>query len=270
MDTIIYISYAHRNMADIPEYELKEHLFEDYRVLRLKVWENPPEREKRKPVGRMQGLRIDLAIKQVCSRYRQKRLRENFLKQLKTDVEAGLSWQDENYICYDSGVGKDCFLRSIFTMPEFDGYLQLKWVQQILPEAQSPDFVVLGDGPCLQQVLWELAPRMKSLWWIAPDLASEALLEDFAEDFYQETGLAIRLDFLMAGTTYGQLAVPDGVVSKPVNILDFTSDKHIPGFYPPPGSVWLDMESREEKERRIRARGLSCAFVSLRKQWKNL
>lgn len=270
MDTIIYVSYAHRNMANVPEYELKEHLFEDYRVLRLKVWEKPPEREERKRRGRMQGFRVDLPIRQLYSRYRQNRARNRFLKQLKADVESGLSPRDENYICYDSGVGKDCFLRSIFSLPEFDGYLQFKWAQQILPKAPGPDFVVLGDGPCLQQVLWELAPYMKSLWWIAPDLAAEAMLEDFAEEFYQETGLAIRLDFLTAGTSFGQLVVPDGAVRKPVNILDFTDEKHIPGFYPPAGSIWLDMSSREEKERRIRARGLSCTFVSLRKQWKNL
>lgn len=270
MDTIIYVSYAHRNMTDIPEYELKEHLFEDYRVLRLKVWEKPPEREGGKSRGGTPFFRADLLIRQFYYRYRQKRLWNRFLQNLKNDVGSVLSQRGENYICFDAGVGKNCFVRSLFSLPEFDEFMQAKWVQQLLPHAVCTDFVVLGDGVALKQILWEMAPYMKSLWWIAPDPAAEDLLEVFAEEFYQETGLAIRLEFLKAGTTYGQLVVPDGVVSKPVNILDFTDDKHIPGLYPPPGSVWLDMSSREEKERRIRARGLSCDFVSLRKQWKNL
>lgn len=247
-------------------------------MIKIQVWEVIPDFDvSGKSGGKSSVRKVNFSLVKLGERLKMRRhrrcmdrARKQMSEVLKQELAPLLQENADNFLCYDSTVPQDSFVRQILPLPELADYMETKWVERLLPEATCHHFVVLGDAPCLRQILWELAPRMKSLLWIVPDLEAEDALEDFAEEFYQETGLAIRLQFLPAGTTYGQLAIAESAVREPVNILDFTSDKHIPRFYPPGGSVWLDMADREEKERRIRARGLSCSLISLRKQWKNL
>lgn len=281
MDTIIYLSYGCKSVQNAPvesRHILREHIIQDYRLIKIQVWEVIPgldvsgKSRAKSSVRKVNFSLVDLGKRLKMRRHRRllDGARQRMSETLKQELAPLLQDNSDNRICYDSSVSQDSFVREILPFSEFVEDMEMKWVERLLPEATCHHFVVLGDAPCLRQILWELAPRMKSLLWIAPDLEAEDALEDFAEEFYQETGLAIRLQFLPAGTTYGQLNIPESAVREPVNVLDFTNDKHIPRFYPPGGSVWLDMADREEKERRIRARGLSCSLISLRKQWKNL
>lgn len=270
MDTIVYLEYVSHDVQDRHEtcdYILKEHLIQDYRLIKVQVWETLGQRMVRRA-------RWDVfSINKRLQKRRKERLkhqnRSYMSGQLRLELAEYLEERDEVFLCYDESVKADSWVRDILPFSEFADYLQWDWVVRLLPKACNHHFLVLGDVPCIKEVLWELAPRMKSVSWVAPDLVAEDLLEDFAEDFYQETGLAIRLEFLPTDITYGQLVIPDDFVKEAVTVLDFAEGKHIPHYCPPKGSLWLNMTADRDKERRIRVRGLKCEVISLRKQWKN-
>lgn len=284
MDTIIYMSYTSQNLEKTvksvkpfavpsPEctYQMREYRIQDYRLINLGVQEKVPCEDE-----------VDSAAKrfyfrrQLAGCYRRKKTarlleksRAGMKEVLHQELLSKLSDRDEVFLCYDSSVPPHSWVRELLPFHEFEDYGRESWVRRLLTEAWNPHFLILGDSPCMKDLLWELAPRMKSLCWIAPDLGAEEELEDLAEDFYQEMGLAIRLQFLPQGTTYGQLSIEDNLFREPLNILDFTEGKFIPRFSPPKGSLWLDIASNTEKERRIQARRLPCQLISLRKRWKN-
>lgn len=230
------------------------------------VKEYPQSKRKKFPPG------ILLRFVQRLLERRQSRRHENMEKKLGIELEEELhsllDQMGDNFLFYEEEPPRECWVRGILPLQEFDDYLQPKWVRKLLPFARNHHFVILGSVPCLQQLLCELAPRMKSLLWIAPDLTYQEQLEDFAEDFYQEYGLAMTLHFLPVGGTFGQMRIPDHRYCEPVNVLDFSDGRHVPVFNPPAGSVWLDMASVYEKERRIKARRLQVTYISLKKMWR--
>ncbi len=284
MDTIVYVCYECKRTQEASaecKYTLKEHILQDYRVIKILVQEKVLEPENvrgRETIhSKKNSRRASFSLLSLGRRLRSRRCRrlaersrQCMCEALKQELAPLLQEYGDNFVCYDASVSLAGWVHTMLPMPEFEDWTEYQWVQRLLRQATCHDFVVLGDRSYLRQILWELAPRMKSLLWIAPDRTVEDGLEEFAEDFYQETGLAIRLQFLQAGTTYGQLIIPDFALKVPVNILDFSGGRHIPKFYPVKGSKWIDVLSDEEKARRICARGLSCELISLRKQWKNL
>ncbi len=279
MDTIIYLGYVKNEASTVGgcSYTLKEHRLQDYRVIKLLVQEQVPiivDRQNcSKNFVRRFGRSVVALGQRMKYRYElrmQDRARKLMVEGLRQELAAMLEDTDDVQLCYDEAVGRDLWVRRLLPFREFEDYLQKEWVYRLLPEATNHHFVVFGKVSCVEEVFWKLAPHMKSLLWVVPDRTAEEEIEDFAEEFYQETGLAIRLQFLPANTSYGQLTIGNSSVREPVNILDFTGGKHIPRFEPPKGSVWLDVASDGDKERRICARGLPCKLISLRKQWKKL
>lgn len=236
------------------QYELQRFEPEDYQFIRVSIAE--PQEEIRGP--------------RFWREHRKRRARADLTSRIREELVSFLDGYGDNMLFYEDSPAADDWLREVLPLPEFEGYLQRTWVRRLLSRAVNPHFVVLGNVPYLHELLGELAPRMKSVLWIAPDLTYQEQLEEFAEDFYQEYGLAIRLYFLPDNGTYAQMRIPEDRYREPVTVLDFTGDKYIPSFEPLEGSVWLDMASVLEKERRIEARRLKAAYISLKKQWRDL
>lgn len=284
MDTIVYLEYVKKWEAFgkyACDYSLREHFLEDYRVIRVCIRENIPESMKtglcrgKKYPNRISGFwnfvfLFGRRLKRSFQTYEQNRKRKLMGKQLGSEVAQMLKPSDEVWVCRDESDAGDMWFNEIFPFAEFTHFMRREWIFRLLPAAFGCHFVVLGNADCLEEVFWKLASQMKSVLWIAPDQLAGEEIEDFAEEFYQETGLAIRLRYLPAHRVYGQMVIPEHEVREPVTILDFTTGKHIVRFYPKKGSVWMDMASEREKERRICARDLSCELISLRKQWKKL
>lgn len=149
----------------------------------------------------------------------------------------------------------------------FRSYAQQFWVEQLLPQAVQPYFIILGKAPCLFNVIEKCANRMKSLRWILPETDCDEELLDFVEDFCTEYGLAIMLEPLQGMAELKRLRL---VCPQPVNVLDFTGEAYMAVSDIPKGSVWLDMFSVEEKQRRIIARGTGITYVSLKEKWKTV
>ena len=237
----------------------KVDLQENYQLVRVTICESFPNYV---PARSLRGL--PTRIKKRFLRYRLRKLRGRMQSALRTEIAPLLDGYSDNYILHGERLPAEDF-GDLLPLPEFDAFDDPKWIRRLLIYAVYADFVVLGDVPCLQQILRELAPRMKTLLWIAPDWVAREQMEEFVEDFYQEYGLAINLHFLLEDVTYARIRIPDKHYRGPLNVLDFTGGKYLPTFSPPEGSVWLDFFSLSEKERRVEARRLKVEYVSLRK-----
>ncbi len=266
MDTIITLKIKTQMPSGDTEcaYGIKTRPVQDYRLIQVELQDSlltgGPEGKSILPWTR---------LRKRLARKRQEQVVADFQREL-----AGLlDERDDNYLV-KAGKRADRLLEGVdvqklIPLPLFEGYLERRWVRRLLPYAIYPHFVVLGTVPYLPELLCELAPRMKSLLWILPDHLHGEMLEDFAEDFYQEYGLAINLRHLCFNGSYGQLRVEENLPGEPVNILDFTEDRRIPSMRPQPGSIWLDLAAEEEKERRMETRKLGTTYFSLKKLWEH-
>ena len=152
-----------------------------------------------------------------------------------------------------------------FDQREFTDYSGRFWVEQLMPEAVLPHFVVLGTAACIPEVIEKYAGRMKSLKWILPEAGCTEEVQEFVEDFYIESGLAISLQTISDAGEFRKLR---RICVLPSNILDFTQEPNINISGAAPGSIWLDMQSMEEKRRRISGRSRETAFFSMKEKWK--
>lgn len=151
---------------------------------------------------------------------------------------------------------------------EFTGYTELRWIQPLMPQIASPHFIVLGAAACIPQLLQQCAGRMKSLKWVIEESYGQAHreeLEDFAENFYQEQGLAVTMEQVQGRCGFERMQL---FCREPANILDFTGEDKIAVGWAAKGSVWLDLWSSEEKCRRITQRNAGIRYFSLRDKWR--
>lgn len=158
--------------------------------------------------------------------------------------------------------------KQVWKTEEFPCFTELQWTQLLMPHAVCPHFIVLGEASCIPQLLNQYVNRMKSLKWIVNKAywqTHREELEDFAESFYQEQGLAVAIEQVQGKHGFEKL---QPACREPVNILDFTGEDKISAGWAPKGSIWLDMGSSEGKCRRISRRNAEIQYVSLREKWR--
>lgn len=150
-------------------------------------------------------------------------------------------------------------------LPLFRDYYRREYVEILLEQARSREdcpqnYLVLGYDVSVLQTLWKQTRQMKSLGFIVEELSVE--LEEWVEDFYQETGMTASVR---------QQHLP-GVIhcTVPTMILDFSGVSGIPVCGVERGSIWLDMDSLEEKRRRIEERNTGITYFSMKKHWKGI
>lgn len=158
--------------------------------------------------------------------------------------------------------------KKMWSAGEFTGYTELQWVQQLMPFAVNHHFIVLGRAGCIPELLQQYADRMKSLRWIMDEAYAgthSEELEEFAETFYQEQGLAVTMERVQGRCGFEKLQL---TCREPASILDFTGEDRISTGWAARGSIWLDMCSSEEKCRRITRRSGEIQYFSLREKWR--
>lgn len=155
--------------------------------------------------------------------------------------------------------------RRIWPFPEFDGYFQPQWAEELLPYARHFHFILLGTAPCASYVLSRCARRMKSLRWFLAQEAYTEETEEAAEAFYMEWGLPANLQLLPGKRVYARLLLE---TKEPVCVLDFSGEPHVPAAGLADGSVWLDFASIEGKARKFFGARQGTAYVSLKEVWK--
>ena len=157
----------------------------------------------------------------------------------------------------------------MWKVKEFTLYAEMPWIQHLIPLAVLNHFVVLGHSSYIPELLTECVNRMKSLRWILEESYAKAHseeLEDFAENFYQEYGLAISMEYVREENGFNKMQL---VCREPSNILDFSGEDKISAADVAEGSLWLDMYSSEEKCQRFAGRSTGVEYLSLRKKWRD-
>lgn len=166
----------------------------------------------------------------------------------------------------DNPVGK--LWQDRWVAEEFTLYTKLPWAGELIPAAANHHFIVLGAAPCIPRLLGQCVDRMKSLRWIMTEEFGREHgeeLEEYAESFYQEHGLAVSMEYVPAETGFKKLQFS---CREPSNILDFTGEDMVSAGGVAGGSIWLDMGSSEEKCRSLSRYGAQIRYFSLREKWR--
>lgn len=155
--------------------------------------------------------------------------------------------------------------RRFWNVPEFRDYREFRWVKPLLQQAEGPYFILLGTASCVPRLLQDCARRMKSLGWYLSEEDCTEEIREFAEDFYEEYGLAVTLTPLTGEKAFRRLRLES---KEPVCVLDFTEEEKVFGGGLAAGSLWLDFTSAEEKGRRLKRLSPGVRYDSMKQRWR--
>lgn len=156
-----------------------------------------------------------------------------------------------------------CWSR-VWDIPEFRDYKSLRWVQPLMGYVRHSDFILLGRADCIPVILQGLARQMKSLQWYLREEELDEEVQGWAEDFYEEYGLAVTLRGRTGRNAFRKLGVQ---AVKPVCVMDFMEEETFLAEELPEDSVWLDFASVDGKAGRIRRQAPGVSYMSLKKYW---
>lgn len=170
---------------------------------------------------------------------------------------------------------------------EFKDYREWKWAEKLIVHAKYHHYVILGKAPCVPDILYSYCRWMRSVRWLLTEEDFSVDVQEFLNDFYKETGLAIETELVLAEDTgmVSKLSEIDMekskmtecirpyarvylTASRPVNVIDFSGEEKISACGIPQGSIWLDMDSQEGKCRRMEVRTPGVHYFSLKQRWK--
>lgn len=255
MDTIIYLYHS----TEIEKYCIEKWNERDYCLIRLgipcnlwqnlKAWEEQAKKERK---GR-KGFR-----------------RNPLLEELSIQQTALSLWEDnpyETYCVYENFLWEKIDTKlwwKYWRLPQLQEYHDLIWAEELMQYGIWNSLLILGNAPCVTQLLYKYAGRLRTVKWILRQEQYTETLQDFLEDFYEEYGLMVDCQVLKPGEHWAAVR-PKSVL--PVTVLDFTGEEKISAYDLVAGSVWLDMDSLDGKEWRMKVRNPHIAYYSLKKQW---
>lgn len=156
----------------------------------------------------------------------------------------------------------------LWRLPELTDFREEAFARELLSQCRLPHYLVVGWHDTVPELLWERARHMKSLRFLVEKPVDE--LEDFAEAVDEEYGLAVTVQELPETDGDGRSAFKKArpVCPVPAVVLDFSGEARLLTDQVARGSVWLDMDSSEEKRRRIEGRDTGLLYFSMKKLWK--
>lgn len=158
---------------------------------------------------------------------------------------------------------ESCGWHKYWKIPEFINYHERIWVQKLLPCAIPGRYVILGYSDCMPLFLCENAGKLRSVKWYLRPEEDTPELQNFMEEFYEEYGLAIE-QHVVRESWFRVRPASDF----PATVFDFTGEEKLSACDMADGSIWLDMDSLDGKNRRIEARNPEIRYFSMKKLWK--
>lgn len=155
-----------------------------------------------------------------------------------------------------------------WNIPEFENFHEWKWVERLMEHVVHDRYVIVGDAPCVPELLYKYSRRMRSVRWLLLEQQYTEDVQDFMDDFYEETGLAIETELVLAENDMHPWVRMHLTAPYPVNIIDFSGEEKLSACGVPRGSIWLDMDSLEGKCERVEVRNPDIFYFSLKKEWK--
>ncbi|MDR0948113.1 MAG: hypothetical protein LBM69_01190 [Lachnospiraceae bacterium] len=155
--------------------------------------------------------------------------------------------------------------RSLWPYPTFYSYRDPAYASALLKETHCFHYLVLGYDRDVLELLHPTFRRMKSLHFILDYLPGG--FEEAMEALYDEYGLTASYSWVSDTITEHPFRHTPIACSIPSVILDYTAEPRVPLLEIAKGSIWLDMDSIEEKQRYMEDKGNSMIYLSLKKLW---
>lgn len=152
-------------------------------------------------------------------------------------------------------------------LAEFGDYTSPFWIEQTLPEHLPPRFLIVGRNRNICPILERCTNRLKSIRWLLPEKDCTADFRDYLEAFYEEYGLVISYRTF---SDPGQLRRTELSCEEETVIFDFTREGYVQTAGVARGSIWLDLYSVEEKQKKMECRNPGIFYFSLKKKWKQV
>lgn len=161
-----------------------------------------------------------------------------------------------------------------YRRPEYARLLFQKGMEQIRAEQENQSgcgkrnrqvqVYVLGYEDYVPELLSPYAARIKSLTFV--EKAYNIRLEEYLELLYEEEGLAASCQLLMEGRPYRTMRLS---WQSPAVVLDLTGDERLMPSGNGQGLFWIDMDSQEEKRRRLKAGCSRLTYFSMKEEWRS-
>jgi len=270
MDTIIYLYHGRETEKfSIEKWQEKEYCLIRFGIpatlwQNLKTWE-AEEKEGTKPRKRNSGFR--------SVRKKRKRIVHPLLDELSVQQTALALLGDNPHWTYC--VYEDFLFEKIdtelwheyWTLPLFGEIHHLRWADELMKQGVWDSLFILGYAPCVPELLYKYAGKLRNVKWILKQEQCGEVVQEFVEEIYEEYGLVISLQFLESDEHWAGVRLKTVI---PVNVLDFTGEEKVTAYDLAAGSVWLDTDSLEGKEWRMKTRNPQITYCSLKKQWAQL
>lgn len=184
---------------------------------------------------------------------------EDCLRVLLIAESGGESAQPERRLCI--------LWKRYIELAEFRDYTSPFWIEQTLPQHLPPRFLILGRNQNICPILERCTNRLKSIHWLLPEKDCTSDFRDYLDAFYEEYGLVIsyRTYSDTGQLRRGALTCPEETV-----IFDFTREGYVQAAGVARGSIWLDLHSMEEKQKKMECRNPGVFYFSLKKKWKQV
>jgi len=287
MDTIIYIILTKKNDITQP---VTVKATGSHRLLCVRISDKLmpqepvvvktqaiPEKEKKEKGGVFAALR-----RRRERRREQKRQlsRQQWMKDVAEDLMGKLvpylTVQDACYTMYDGTMVKWLNLEDrlylwnhCWPFEEFHGYHELACADEMLAGEYPPHFLILGYNRYLPELIMKHIRRIRSLRLVL-DCQPEEFI-DFLDDLYEEYGLTVSIHML-SEEEGEMLPFRKYRIICPLTstIIDYTGEPHLNISQVAEKSIWLDMDSLEEKRRRLEGRNTGIRYLSFKKHVKTL
>ncbi len=174
-------------------------------------------------------------------------------------------YMEDLWFLKEEGKGLFGLWKEQWNISEFRDYKKFCWIKPLLKTTGGTNFVLLGTALCVPRILEYYARRMKSLCWYLREEDFTEEVQEFAEEFYMEYGLAITVSLLSGKDKHCPNAIN---ANHPICVLDFTEEEKIFPAGLNGTDVWIDFCSVEEKRKRIQRLASGVQYESLVSYWR--
>lgn len=176
----------------------------------------------------------------------------------------------ETYCVYERSLWEKIdtvFWREYWQIPHFREYHGSVWVEELVQHALCDSWLIIGYAPCIGTILRERATKLREVRWILKPQQYTEAVQEFLDELYEEFGMVIGVQILEPETEWYRVRLQ---TVSPVNVLDFSGEEKLSVCDVAKGSIWLDMDSLEGKQRRMEVRSPQITYISSKKLWANL